>query len=203
MEILYLSVIAAKYQGLFKKLTDKSIVEGVRLQDEKVLNYLYDHYFQTVRNHVLQNNGSIEDVSDLFQDTIIVLYQQISEEDFNLTSDLKGYFFGIARNIWNAQLRRKKRVLELNDDIPEEEDSTDIYDPALERILNRSFKKLKPDSQAILTLFYEGLSYEEIAVRMNLKNETYARRKKYLSKEALLDIIKEDPEYQEYQRFLK
>lgn len=188
---------------MFKKLTDKSIIEGVRQQDEKVLIYLYDHYFQTVRNHALQNNGSIEDASDLFQDTIIVLYQQITEDNFNLTSDLKGYFFGIARNIWNAQLRRKKWVLELNDDIPEEEDSTDLFDPALERILNRSFRKLNPDSQTILTLFYEGLSYEEIAVRMNLKNETYARRKKYLSKEALLDIIKEDPEYQEYQRFLK
>ena len=195
--------IAANYQGLFKRLTDKSIIEGVRSQDEKVLSYLYDHYFQTIRNHVLQNNGSIEDVSDLFQDTIIILYQQISEDNFNLTTDLKGYFFGIARNIWNTQLRRKKRVFELNVDIPDEEDSTDFSDPALERILNRSFRKLKPDSQTILTLFYEGLSYEEIAVRMNLKNETYARRKKYLSKEALLDIIKEDPEYQEYQRFLK
>jgi len=188
---------------LFKKLTDKSIIEGVRSQDEKVLSYLYDHYFQTIRNHVLQNNGSIEDVSDLFQDTIIILYQQISEDNFNLTTDLKGYFFGIARNIWSTQLRRKKRVFELNVDIPDEEDSTDFSDPALERILNRSFRKLKPDSQTILTLFYEGLSYEEIAVRMNLKNDTYARRKKYLSKEALLDIIKEDPEYLEYQRFLK
>jgi hypothetical protein len=43
-------------------------------------------------------------------------------------------------------------------------------------------------------------SYEDIAVRMNLKNETYARRKKYLCKEALLEIIKEDPEYQEFLR---
>jgi RNA polymerase sigma factor (sigma-70 family) len=195
--------IAAKYQGLFRKLTDNSIVEGIRCQDEKVLGYIYDHYFQTIKNHVLQNSGSIEDVSDVFQDTIIALYQQISENNFNLTSDLKGYFFGIARNIWNTQLRRKKRILELNVDIPEEEDSNDLSDPALERILSRSFKKLKPDSQTVLTLFYDGLSYEEIAFKMNFKNEAYARRKKYLSKEALLDIIKEDPEYQEYQRFLK
>ena len=33
---------------------------------------------------------------------------------------------------------------------------------------------------------------------MNLKNETYARRKKYLSKEALMELIKSDPEYKDY-----
>jgi RNA polymerase sigma factor (sigma-70 family) len=187
---------------LFQKLTDKSIIEGIRLQNENVLSYLYDHYYQTVKNHVLKNSGSNDDVSDVFQDTIIALYQQVSENNFNLTSDLKGYFFGIARNIWKAQLRQKKRVSELNIDVAEEDDSNYSSDPALERILSRSFQKLKPDYQTILTFFYDGLSYEEIAIRMNLKNETYARRKKYLSKEALIEIIKNDPEYQEYQRFL-
>jgi RNA polymerase sigma factor (sigma-70 family) len=192
-----------KNSGLFGIFTDKSIIEGIRLQDEKVLSHLYSHYYQTVKNHVLKNSGSNDDASDVFQDTIIALYQQVSDNNFKLTSDLKGYFFGIARNIWNAQLRQKKRFFELDIEIPEEVDSNDLSDPALERILSRSFKKLKPDCQTILTLFYDGLSYEEIAVRMNLKNENYARRKKYLSKEALIDIIKEDPEYPDYHRFLR
>jgi RNA polymerase sigma factor (sigma-70 family) len=188
---------------LLGKLTDKSIIEGIRLQDEKVLNYLYDHYYQTVKSHVLKNSGSDDDASDLFQDTIIALYQQITENSFDLTSDLKGYFFGIARNLWNEQLRKKKRITELNIDVVEEDDSDEYFDQALEKILSRSFQKLKPDSQTILTLFSEGLSYEEIATRMDLKNETYARRKKYLSKEELLEIIKRDPDYHEYLRFLK
>jgi hypothetical protein len=38
---------------------------------------------------------------------------------------------------------------------------------------------------------------------MNLKNGVYARRKKYLSKEALIELVKEDPEYQEYLRYRK
>jgi hypothetical protein len=55
----------------------------------------------------------------------------------------------------------------------------------------------------VLNLFADGLTYEEIAVKMNLKNEVYARRKKYLSKEALLEFVREDAEYQEYFRFQK
>jgi hypothetical protein len=38
---------------------------------------------------------------------------------------------------------------------------------------------------------------------MDLKNEIYARRKKYLCKELLMELVKKDPEYQEYLRCLR
>jgi RNA polymerase sigma factor (sigma-70 family) len=188
---------------LFKKISDICIIDGVRKQDDKILNWLYDNYFQSVKNYVRKNSGSEEDVSDVFQDSIIALYQQISENNLNLTTDLKGYFFGIARNVWNAQLRRKHRTTELDIDLADEDETDIINDPILERIVSRAFQKLKPDQQTMLNLFSEGHSYEDIALQMNLKNETYARRKKYLCKEVLLELVKEDPEYQEYLRFLK
>ena len=202
MEILYLPFDSSKHNGLFKKISDINIIIGIRNQDDKVLNWLYDNYFQSVKNHVLSNSGSIEDVSDVFQDSIIALYNQITEDNLNLTTDLKGYFFGIARNVWSAQLRRKQKTTDLKIDLPDEttEDQSDLV---LERIISRVFQKLKSDQQMVLNLFSDGLTYEEIAEKMNLKNEVYARRKKYLSKEALLDLVKEDPEYQEYLRFQK
>jgi len=146
----------------------------------------------------MKNSGSEADVSDVFQESVITLYRQISEDDLSLTSDLKGYFFGIARNIWNGQLRMKKRTTRIETDFVDDSDVDDITDTVLERLVSKAFQKLKPDAQTILTLFSEGYSYEEIASKMNLKNETYARRKKYLSKEALMAIIKEDPEYKDY-----
>ena len=193
----------SKQKDLFNKISDIDIITGVRNQDDKVLNWLYDNYFQSVRNHVLNNSGSDDDVSDVFQDAIIVLYNQITENKLRLTSDLKGYFFGIARNVWNSQLRKKQKTIELEFDLPDEEETEDQSDPTLERIISRVFQLLKPDQQMVLNLFSDGLSYEEIAVKLNLKNEVYARRKKYLCKEALLELVKEDPEYQEYLRFQK
>lgn len=147
---------------------------------------------------MLKNSGSDDDVSDVFQESIIVLYRRITEDNFKLTTDLKGYFFGIARNVWNSQLRYKQKTVKIEFDLVEEVDDDDIQRLALERIVARAFQKLKPEAQTILTLFSEGISYEEIASRMSLKNETYARRKKYLSKEALLELIKDDPEYNDY-----
>jgi RNA polymerase sigma factor (sigma-70 family) len=185
---------------LFNRVTDIDIIDGVRIQDDKILNWLYDNYLPSVKKHVLNNSGSIDDVSDVFQDTIIVLYNQITDGSLKLTSDLKGYFFGIARNVWNAQLRRKQKTIDLEFDIPEDEDSEELADPTLEKIIARVFPLLKPDEQLVLRLFSEDKSYEDIATIMNLKNETYARRKKYLSKETLLELLKNDPEYQEFLR---
>ena len=203
MEILYLPSDFTNQMPLFKRLSDINIIDGIRSQDDKVLNWLYDNYFQSVKNHVLGNSGSIDDVSDVFQDTIIVLYNQITDDNLKLTSDLKGYFYGIARNVWSAQLRRKQKTIELDIDIVDEEEAEKQYDPVLERIISKVFPLLKPDQQMVLTLYSEGITYEEIALKMNLKDEVYARRKKYLSKEALLELVKEDPEYQEYFLFEK
>jgi RNA polymerase sigma factor (sigma-70 family) len=186
---------------LFKKISDINIICGVRDQDDNMLNWLYDNYFQVVKNHVIGNSGSNEDVYDVFQDSIIVLYNQIMKDELHLTTDLKGYFFGIARNVWSTQLRKKRKTIELEEDLPNEEKTDEDNELILEKIISRAFQKLKPDQKLILNLFSDGLSFEEIAVKMDLKNGTYARRKKYLSKEALLDIAKEDPEYQEYFRF--
>lgn len=183
---------------MFHKYSDTAIIEGIRQQDDKVLNWLYDNYHQTVRHHVLKNSGSDSDVSDVFQESIIILYQQISENQLKLTSDLKGYFFGIARNIWNVHLRRKAKNTEIEFDVPDEGHDGDSDNQVLERIVNRAFQKLSPDSQTILTLFSEGYSYHDITLKMNLKSEVYARRKKYLSKESLMEIIKSDPEYKDY-----
>ena len=189
--------------SLFNKISDIDIINGVRNQDDKILNWLYDNYFQSVKNHVLGNSGSNDDVSDVFQDSIIVLYNQITEDNLHLNTDLKGYFFGIARNVWSAQLRKKQRTIELEIDVSDEDEAEEQYDPVLERVITRVFKRLKPDQQMVLNLFSEGHSYEEIALMMDLKNKVYARRKKYLSKEALLELVREDTEYQEYLRFEK
>ena len=203
LEILYLSIDTSNQTGLFKKISDINIIDGIRNQDDYILNWLYDNYLQTVKKHVLNNSGSDDDVSDVFQDTIIVLYNQIVSDTLHLTTDLKGYFFGIARNVWSSQLRKKQRTVELEIDLPDVDETEEQSDPVLERIVSRVFTQLKPDQQLILNLFSDGLSYDEIAVRMDLKNEVYARRKKYLSKESLIELMKEDPEYQEYFRFKK
>jgi len=183
--------------GLFRKYSDGDIIDGIKRQDNKILTYLYDVHFDMVRDHLRKNSGSDDDVYEVLQETVVILYRQVTGDGFTLTSDLKGYFFGIARNVWNTQLRYRSRITSLDTDLPETADTEEVTGVILERIVSRSFALLKEDCQMILNLFSEGYTYEEIARKMGMKNETYARRKKYLCKEALMEIIRTDPEYQD------
>lgn len=183
---------------MFKRISDNKIIEGIKNQDEKILEWLYDYYYPAVKKYIIRNKGCEDDVSDVFQDTIIILYNQITDSGLKLTSDLKGYFFGIARNNWNIQLRYRKKMMELTSDIEDDITGDESNHLLLERIVFRAFSKLKPDCQKVFKLYAEGYSYEDISIRLKLKNDIYARRKKYLCKESLMEIIKKDPEYQEY-----
>ena len=182
---------------LFRKYSDSDIIDGIRRQDSRILNYLYDAYFDMVRDHLKKNSGSDDDVYEVLQETVVILYKQVTGEGFILTSDLKGYFFGVARNVWNAHLRYRSRLISLDNEPGDYAEADDMTEASLERIVTRSFGLLREDCQMVLSLFSQDYSYEEIARRMGLKNETYARRKKYLCKEALMEIIKTDPEYQD------
>lgn len=190
---------------MFKRISDTKIIEGIKAQDEKILEWLYDNFYQGVHSHVVKNSGTPDDVPDIFQDAIVILYKQIIANSLNLTSDLKGYFYGVARNLWNNEYRKKTRTTAMDPefDMADEMASEDNEDILFEKIISKAFENLKPDCRKILTLYSDGRSYQEIAEAMELKNEEYARRKKYLCKEALLEIVKAVPEYQEFLRFQK
>jgi len=183
--------------GLFRKYSDTDIIDGIRKQDNRILNWLYDSCFEMIRDHLRKNSGSDDDVHEVLQETVVILYKQVTGDGFSLTTDLKGYVYGVARNVWNAQLRYRSRLVALESDPADHTAAEEMNDAILERIVARSFALLGEDCQMVLNLYGEGSSYEEIARRMGFRNETYARRKKYLCKEALMEIIKTDPEYQD------
>lgn len=184
---------------MFNKHSDKKLIEGIRKGDDNTLNYLYSNYFNTVRSHVLRNSGTEEDAYDIFQDTLMALFKKIQANHMELTTDLKGYVFAISRNLWSNQLRRKKRVSDSEIDIADDIDIEKLLDVPIEQIVQRSFLKLKDECQKVLTLNMQGLDYDQIATEMGYKSGTYARRKKYLCKESLVEIIKADPDYRDYE----
>lgn len=187
---------------MFKKHSDKSLVEGLRKGDDKTLNYLYQNYFGTVKSYIIKNSGTEDDAYDIFQDALMVVFKKFQHNGVELTSDLKAYVFGIARKLWCNQLRTRKEIhTNEENDIIDDSELERLLEIPIEQIVQRSFLKLPEDSQKVLSMHLEGLSYEQIAKNMGYKSATYARRKKYLCKEELVRIIKDDPDYQEYEEY--
>jgi RNA polymerase sigma factor (sigma-70 family) len=195
----YICYFVNRGKDLFKKYNDNSLIEGIRLQDSRALKHAYSIYYQMVKNHVIRNSGDSSDVEEVLQESIIVLYRQIQSNEINLTTDLKGYFFGIVRMVWNNMLRQKQKHTDLDIDITDDNSIEYENDKVLlERVVARAMGRLKPDCQQVILLFSQGIDYEEIARQTGLKSGEYARRKKYLCKEMLMDFIKSDPEYRDH-----
>lgn len=189
------------FKPVFSKHSDKKLIEGIRRGDDETLNYLYNNHFDLIRNYILKNSGTEDDAYDIFQDVMVALFKRVSKNHIDLTIDLQGYLFVIARNLWTVQLRRVKRKHSTEVDFADEDedDVSGLLDTPIEQIVQRSFLKLDPECRKVLELHMEGRDYEHIARVMKYKSEGYARRKKYLSKEALIRIIKEDPDYEGYE----
>ena len=186
---------------MFKKHSDKKLVEGLRKGDDKTLNYLYQNYFSTVKSYVIKNSGTDDDAYDVFQDAIMIVFKKFQHNGIELSCDLKGYVFGVARNLWMNQIRLKKEVNEYDKDYVDDFDIEKLLDTPIEQIVQRSFLLLTPESQKVLTMHLEGKTYEEIAREMGYKSSTYARRKKYLCKAELIKLIKADPELGDYEEY--
>ncbi len=187
---------------MFKKHSDKVLVEGLKKGDDKTLNYLYQNYFGTVKSYIIKNSGTEDDAYDIFQDALMVVFKKFQHNGVELTTDLKGYVFGVARKLWSNQLRTKREIrTQEGNDIIDDSELEKLLEIPIEQIVQRSFLKLPADYQKVLTMHLEGLSYEDIAKKMSYKNATYARRKKYLCKEELIKVIKSDPDFKDYEGF--
>lgn len=187
-----------KLKKVFKKHSDSKIVEGIIKGDTNSINYLYESYFDTVKSHILKNSGTEDDAYDVFQDTLMAVYKKIQQNGFELTTDLKAYVFGVARNIWYKQLSKKKHTVSISIDFKDDLDISEILDIPIDSIIQRSFLKLKDDCQQILDMHLKGYDYNIIAIEMSFSSIGYAKRKKYLCKEALIKIIKSDPDYSDF-----
>ncbi len=56
---------------------DSEIILGILNDSKDILNRLYKMYFPMVLQLVLNNNGNEDDAKDVFQESVIVLYNKV------------------------------------------------------------------------------------------------------------------------------
>ena len=134
---------------------------------------------------VRQNKGTIytvcymfsrdrDEVADLFQETLINLWKGMPE--FGCESNIKGWIYRVALNTC-ISLDRKKRsrpTVPLTMDI-------DLFDAKGERerqveMLHRRIARLQPFDRAVVLLWLEDMSYEEIGLILGISAKNVSVR---------------------------
>jgi len=184
------------------KTTDIEIVMGILKGDEGTLKYFYDKNFFHVKEYIINNSGNVQDAEDIFQESLLIVYQQLKSSLLELNYSIHSYFYGVCRNVWRNQMRKNHKII-FSDSISEyvderkiQEEETASISQYKEQIYRKHFAELDCKSKDLLKLFFAGKTTKEISDELNC-TEGAIRKRKFECKKFLLSKIEKDPMYQE------
>jgi len=135
---------------------------------------------------VLSNNGNDDDAKDIFQESIIVLYNKVKKGDFELNSKLKTFIYSVCRRLWLKRLNQKSRnvageLLDLESFESVEEDlSYHEEKDAQFRQMEKALVLLGEPCKTIIEDYYiQNRSMQDISEKFGYTNADNAKTQKY------------------------
>ena len=138
-----------------------------------------------VQSFILNNNGSYDDARDIFQEAMIVLYENAKNESFELTCKITTYVYSVCRRLWLKKLQHNSRfsgqVESLEETVAVEED-IEMQDRrnADFAIMERAMSSLGAPCKSLLEAYYlQKKDMTEIAEAFGYTNADNAKNQKY------------------------
>ncbi len=164
--------------------TDADLLVGLANGSDQALTQIYRQYFPMVLHLVLSNSGDEDDAKDIYQEAIVVVYEQLSGGLLDLHCQLKTYLYSVSRRLWLKALSRRGRFSSLNDTEEAEDVSDDL---AQHETRNQQFEqmassldKLGEPCRTLLEDFYiRDLSMQAITEKFGYTNADNAKTQKY------------------------
>lgn len=165
--------------------SDREVVLGILNNSEEALTKLYVAYFPMVLQFILNNNGDEDDAKDVYQESIIILYEKIKSGNFELTSKLKTYLYAVCRRIWLKKLalssKKTNNIADFEDVLVVEDDFVQHEELNLqfEQMKNALGKLGEPCKTIIEDFYVQGLSMSAICEKFGYTNADNAKTQKY------------------------
>ena len=154
---------------------EKELLHLVAEGNEKAFTQLVDLYWNKVYSHALAYVKSPPKAQEITQDIFLQVWKK--RETLDEVSEFKNFLFILGRNQIVSALRKKLMETTSQDilDTPEDQFLPDRqleYKQSYQRILE-AIEHLPPVRKTIFNLSrFEGLTYEEIAARLNISKNT-------------------------------
>jgi len=184
--VTFASLIVLKTSNPTVEFYEKELLKGLAQNDRKAIEIIYTNHYPIIQALIISNNGTYDDAKDIFQEGMIILYENAKREDFILTSQLKTYLYAICKRLWLKQLQQKQRYttgwannedqsIIVNEalEIHEKQNATfELMDEALNTIGN-------PCKQLLEAYYIEKKNMDEIAKSFGYTNADNAKNQKY------------------------
>jgi RNA polymerase sigma factor (sigma-70 family) len=174
---------------------DSEVILGILNGSKKTLEGIYKSYFPMVLQLVITNSGSEDDAKDIFQESVIVLYDKVRAGNFELNSKLKTFLYSVCRRLWLKRLSVKSRnsanitdfeeVLTVETDLEYHEEKDRQF-----RQMDEALLHLGEPCRTIIEEFYiNNKSMQEICEAFGYTNADNAKNQKYKCLQRLKKIF--------------
>lgn len=184
------------------KIQEDHIISMLQSGDDKVvIKHLYKKVFPKVKNSIRGKGGNEEDAADAFQEVIMHFYKMVITNQFDKKYKVYGFLYTMSINRWLNILRKKKKM----DYVEDIENNIQYQDttPELEikpvqidqnNLLQTFFQDLGERCLELLNYtIFQNISYEDIALRMEIPNTNAAKMQVFRCKQKLLQKVDENP----------
>lgn len=184
-------------QILPTEISDQEIIDGISKGNSKAINRIYKSYFPSISHMIINNNGSEDEAKDIFQEAVMVLYDKITQQKFELNSKLGTFLYAVCRRLWLKQLTRKGNMAKTSDisdfeDILKVEEDIGAHDEMEIRFekMNAALAQLGEPCRTLLKDFYiMDMSMQDIRDKFGYTNTDNAKTQKYKCLQRLKKIF--------------
>lgn len=183
---------------------DQYLIDGIRKSDSETLSLIYQEFYPVIQSLVTRNSGTTLEAQEIMQRALISIYERLQKDpNFALTSKFSTFLYGVGRNHWLKEIRKKKTdflltddsLLELTDVASTEVDfSEEDFMTRKHLLFWKGFEKLGEDCKYLLRMFFEERETEEIANTLGITYGSY-RVKKTRCIQRLTKNIQDDSDY--------
>ncbi len=164
---------------------EKALLQGLARSDKKAIETIYRENYNMIQSLIINNSGSADDAKDIFQESMIVLYEKVRSGSFELNCLIKTYVYSVCRRLWLKRLQQMNRyapALEsLQDTVPvdEEIEENERINNEFE-VMDKAISSLGEPCKSLLEAYYlEKKNMQEIALSFGYTNADNAKNQKY------------------------
>ncbi|MBS1729282.1 MAG: sigma-70 family RNA polymerase sigma factor [Bacteroidetes bacterium] len=167
------------------EFSEQTLLKRFAENDSQATEIIYKDHFNMIRHLIQNNNGDHEDAKDIFQEAMIVLYENARTDSFILNCQLKTYLYSICRRLWLKRLQQAGRMTVLTEGIEETTQVDDAMDhhqrlSAEFALMEKAMNNLGEPCKSLLEAYYlEKKGMDEIADKFGYTNADNAKNQKY------------------------
>ncbi|MBI1306689.1 MAG: sigma-70 family RNA polymerase sigma factor [Bacteroidetes bacterium] len=186
----------------YRRFSDSQLVDEIKAGNEDALMSMYKMFYSMVKSFILKNNGTEDEVEDVFQDSLIAVWRNVNKPGFTLTVKMSTYLMAIVKNLWFKQLKKKTRFTVVDESYQEKIMADDISTDHLDHsLIHEMVANLDDTCKRLLGYFYfDGLENKIIAEKMGFANTDTVKSKKYQCFKKLEAIVKENYKQEDFFR---